>query len=131
MLSCSAKKQVKRSYVTAHQLQQQKKSKKSVHVEKTENIMTRKSPRLTKVQEISQPTVTKAENLITRKSPLLNKVQAFGPPTVTKQTAIAKRKLDLEDPIPQQEVTCASDDIEVILDNLSPYNWSLYFLLTR
>lgn len=89
----SAQKKIKRKYVTAQHLKQQHQQRKFVPVDKTTKMPTRKSPRLNKLQEISEASVVKG-------------------------CASAKRKLLLHDPSHEDKDT-GENQFEVIISIIS------------
>ncbi|KAK1396063.1 hypothetical protein POM88_005926 [Heracleum sosnowskyi] len=83
-----AKKQVKRQFVTAHQLQQQQKNKK-----------------------VRQLDSLKPPQGGTRKSPRLNKLKQVSDATVSQKPTTSRRKLDLKNP-PHADETMGENDPE-------------------
>lgn len=109
-----AKKQVKRKFVTTHQLQQQQKNKKPLEVAKNETT-----------HKLTQGGI--------RKSPRLNKMQQANDPIVSRKCSIpAKRKLDLQNP-PHQDENMGENEVEVRFARflILPvyYLYSIYILL--
>ncbi|KAK1401076.1 hypothetical protein POM88_000681 [Heracleum sosnowskyi] len=96
-----AKKQVKRQFVTAHQLQQQQKNKKARQLDslKPPQGGTRKSPQL------------KPPQRGTRKSARLNKLKQVSDATVSQKSTTSRRKLDLHN-LPHADETMGENDPE-------------------
>ncbi|KAK1401068.1 hypothetical protein POM88_000673 [Heracleum sosnowskyi] len=98
---CDTKKQVKRQFVRAHQLQQQQKNKKARQLDslKPPQGGTRKSPQL------------KPPQRGTRKSARLNKLKQVSDATMSQKSTTSRRKLDLHN-LPHADETMGENDPE-------------------
>ena len=99
----------KRMYVTTHELQQQKRKKKSVIV-----CSPRRSPRLTKQQDKIRENLDLTEVTSRKKSMPVNNQKEVSEAPKKMSSAPVKRKLDVDNPPAENEIT-DENNVKVII----------------